>query len=392
MTSPGEVFFAFLKLGLTSFGGPIAHVGYFHREFVERRRWIDDAHYAQLVAVSQFLPGPASSQVGFALGLIRGGALGGLAAFLGFTLPSALLMFAFAYLTPRLDTTLGAALLHGFKLVAVAVVAHGVLTMAAKLTPDLRRRLIALAAAIVVLASSTATVQLVVVAAGAMLGLVFCQRDSSPEGTTFSVRYGPKAGVLLLVTFAVLLGLALLPDGGLSTLVIAAKAFYRAGALVFGGAHVVLPLLEESVVQPGLIEADEFFAGYGAAQAVPGPMFSVAAFLGARLDSSMMISGSLVSVCAIFLPGMLLVSGVLPVWRMIASREGAVSALAGINAAVVGLLAAALYDPVWTSAITAATDAVIAVVGFSLLAFARASVLIVLLWCVLASIAMTLLP
>ena len=392
MTSPGEVFFAFLKLGLTSFGGPIAHVGYFHREFVERRRWIDDAHYAQLVAVSQFLPGPASSQVGFALGLIRGGALGALAAFLGFTLPSALLMFAFAHLTPRLDTTLGAALLHGFKLVAVAVVAQGVLTMAARLTPDLRRRLIALAAAIVVIASSTATVQLVVVGAGALLGLVFCRRDSSPEGTTFSVRYGPKAGVLLLVTFAVLLGLALLPDGGRSTLVVAAKAFYRAGALVFGGAHVVLPLLEESVVQPGLIAGDEFFAGYGAAQAVPGPMFSVAAFLGARLDSSTMIAGSLVSVCAIFLPGMLLVSGVLPMWRMVASREGAVSVLAGINAAVVGLLAAALYDPVWTSAITTVTDAVIAIVGFVLLAFARASVLIVLLWCVLASIAITLLP
>lgn len=391
MTSPGEVFFAFLKLGLTSFGGPIAHVGYFHREFVERRRWIDDAHYAQLVAVSQFLPGPASSQIGFALGLIRGGALGGLAAFLGFTLPSAILMFAFAQLTPRLDTHLGEALLHGFKLVAVAVVAHGVLTMAARLAPDLRRRLIALAAAIVVLATGTSIVQLVVVAGGAVLGLIFCRQDRMHEATTFSVYYGSRAGGLLLVTFALLLGLALMPDGRLPVLAAAAKAFYRAGALVFGGAHVVLPLLEQSVVQPGLIAADEFFAGYGAAQAVPGPMFSVAAFLGARIDPSLTVAGSLISVCAIFLPGMLLVAGVLPMWRMIASRAGAVSALAGINAAVVGLLAAALYDPVWTSAIATPLDAVIALAGFVLLAFTRASVLIVLAWCVLASIALTLL-
>lgn len=391
MTSPGEVFLAFLRLGLTSFGGPIAHIGYFHREFVERRCWIDDAHYAQLIAVSQFLPGPASSQIGFAIGLIRGGALGGFAAFVGFTLPSALLMFAFAQLTPRLDTNMGDALLHGFKLVAVAVVAHGVLTMAARLTPDLRRRLIALAAAIVVLAAGTAIVQLAVVAAGAVLGLVFCRHDRTPEGTTFSVRYGPKVGVLLLVAFAVLLGLALLPDAELVTLVAAAKAFYRAGALVFGGAHVVLPLLEESVVQPGLIAADEFFAGYGAAQAVPGPMFSVAAFLGARIDPSAMLVGSVVSVCAIFLPGMLLVAGVLPMWRMIAGRESAVSVLTGINAAVVGLLAAALYDPVWTSAIASPTDAGIAFFGFLLLAFARASVLLVLLWCVLAAVALALL-
>ncbi len=384
--SAGEIFSAFLKLGLASFGGPIAHLGYFHREFVERRRWIDDAQYAQLVAVSQFLPGPASSQIGFSLGLIRGGWLGALAAFLGFTLPSALLMFAFAYVTPRLDTALGAALLHGFKLVAVAVVAHGVITMAARLTPDLRRRLIALAAAIVVILSGTAVVQLAVVAGGALLGMLLCRREVSIGGATFSVRYGAKAGVLLLVIFACLLGLALMPDGGLPRLLAAAKAFYRAGALVFGGAHVVLPLLEETVVAPGWIDADEFLAGYGAAQAVPGPMFSVAAFLGARLDATAAIAGSLIGIGAIFLPGMLLVAGVLPMWRMIASRERAVNALAGINAAVVGLLAAALYDPVWTSAVLAPTDAAIALIGLLMLAFARASVLIVLVWCVLAAV------
>ncbi len=386
MTSSAEVFFAFLKLGLMSFGGPIAHVGYFHREFVERRRWVDDAQYAQLVAVSQFLPGPASSQIGFSLGLIRGGWLGGLAAFLGFTLPSALLMFAFAHLTPRLDTEWGAALLHGFKLVAVAVVAHGVLTMAARLAPDLRRRMIALAAAIVVLLSGTALIQVAVVAAGASLGAVFCRGDAGTEGASFSVRHGHKTGVLLLVLFALLLAVALLPDGGLPRLVAAAKAFYRAGALVFGGAHVVLPLLQETVIEPGWIDRNEFLAGYGAAQAVPGPMFSIAAFLGARLDASAMTGGALISLCAIFLPGMLLVAGVLPMWRAIASRKHAMSSLAGINAAVVGLLAAALYDPVWTSAVASPIDAGIALIGLLILMLTRASVLIVLLWCVLASL------
>jgi chromate transporter len=383
-----EVFLAFLRLGLSSFGGPIAHVGYFHREFVHRRGWVDEMHYAQLIALSQFLPGPASSQIGFSLGLIRAGWLGGLAAFIGFTLPSALLMYAFAHLMPRLSDPHGYALLHGFKLVAVAVVGHGVVTMAARLTPDIRRRCIALASAIVVIFSGSAAVQLAVVAVAALLGMWLCRNAAIASATNFAVRYGVKTGAALVVVFATVLGLALLPDDGLPQLVAAAKAFYRSGALVFGGAHVVLPLLEEAVVEPGWIGRDEFLAGYGAAQGVPGPMFSVAAFLGARLDAvPTSASGSLVSVLAIFLPGLLLVAGVLPMWRMIASRERAASALAGINAGVVGLLAAALYDPVWTSAVLTPLDAFIALAGFALLAFTRASVLIVLLWCVLASLA-----
>lgn len=387
MLTPGfEVFCTFLKLGLTSFGGPIAHVGYFHREFVERRRWIDDAGYAQLVAVSQFLPGPASSQIGFSLGLIRAGWTGALAAFVGFTLPSALLMYAFAQLMPQLDSALGTALLHGLKLVAVAVVAQGVLTMAARLAPDMRRRLIALGAAIIVIASGTASMQVAVVAAGALLGFVLCRRERALDERPFAIGYGVKTGALLLVLFALLLGIALLPDEALHRLLAAAKAFYRAGALVFGGAHVVLPLLEQTVVEPGWIDRGEFFAGYGAAQAVPGPMFSVAAFLGARLDPGATVAGSLIAICSIFLPGMLLAAGVLPMWGMIGRRERAVSALAGINAAVVGLLAAALYDPVWTSAVLGPVDAAIAIIGFLLLFF-RASVLLVLGWCVAASIA-----
>lgn len=382
-----DVFLAFLKLGLSSFGGPIAHVGYFHREFVERRRWIDDARYAQLLAVSQFLPGPASSQVGFSLGLIRAGWLGALGAFLGFTLPSALLMFGFAYLTPQLDQPYGAALLHGFKLVAVAVVAQGVLTMAQRLTPDTARRLIAVAAALVVIFTGSASMQIVVVTLGAIAGLIVC-RDAARIGSMhFDVGYGARAGIVLLAIFAVLLLFALLPDSR-EYLVAAAQGFYRAGALVFGGAHVVLPLLEEAVVQPGWVSEDEFLAGYGAAQAVPGPMFSVAAFLGARLDPIPPNAlSAAISLMAIFLPGLLLVAGVLPLWSAIASRKRAASALAGINAAVVGLLGAALYDPVWTSAILTPFDFAVALAGFVLLQLRGTSVLFVLLWCVAASLA-----
>lgn len=381
-----EVFAAFLKLGLSSFGGPIAHIGYFHREFVERRRWIDEARYAQLLAVSQFLPGPASSQVGFSLGIIRAGWLGGLAAFVGFTLPSALLLFGFAYLTPRLDHPYGEALLHGFKLVAVAVVAQGVLTMAQRLTPDTIRRLIAVAAALVIIFSGSASMQIVVVALGAVCGLLFCRHADHMSHANLDVRYSPRAGAVLLSIFAVLLIFALLPQAE-QHLLAAAQAFYRTGALVFGGAHVVLPLLEEAVVDPGWISEDEFLAGYGAAQAVPGPMFSLAAFLGARLAPIPPNAlSAAVSLLAIFLPGLLLVAGVLPMWSMIARRKRAASALAGINAAVVGLLGAALYDPVWTSAIAAPSDFAIALVGFVLLQLRRTSVLFVLGWCIAASL------
>jgi len=381
-----SIFTAFLKLGLTSFGGPIAHIGYFHREFVERRRWLDATQYAHLLAVSQFLPGPASSQVGFSIGLIRAGWLGGLAAFCAFTLPSAILMVAFAHALPHLDAPLGQALLHGFKLVAVAVVAHGLVTMAQRLTPDWQRGAIAVAAAAAIIASGSAAMQVAVVVAGGLLGLWLCRHVANVTDAGFELCYGVRAGIVLLGIFSVLLVVALAMPRSAPESLQAAAAFFRTGALVFGGAHVVLPLLEETVVGPGLVTHEEFLAGYGAAQTVPGPMFSVAAFLGARLDADAPAVGATICLLAIFLPGLLMAAGVLPLWRWITSHKAAASALAGINAAVVGLLAAAFYDPVWTTAVTSVSDGITALVGFALLLFRRTSVLFVLLWCVAAAL------
>lgn len=382
-----EVFVAFLKLGLTSFGGPIAHLGYFHRELIERRKWVDESEYAQLLGLCQFVPGPASSQLGFTLGLLRGGWAGAIAAFVAFTLPSALLLFAFAALLPQLSGTVGDAAIHGLKLVALAVVAHGVLGMTRQLCPDSPRATIATFAAVVILVAGQAWVQLLVVALGGVAGLAVC-RDVQPiAGSGLHLRYGPTFGWTLIAVFALLLvGLPLVVQGGGSLLAVF-EAFYRAGALVFGGGHVVLPLLEETVVNPGWISQDEFLAGYGAAQAVPGPMFTLAAYLGARLPGSDGgVIGASLSLGAIFLPGFLLVAGVLPLWRAIMDRPIAARAIAGVNAAVVGLLGAALYDPVWTSAVRGPVDIAIALVGFALLAAWRVSAILVVIWCVTASI------
>jgi len=281
----GEVFLVFLRLGLTSFGGPIAHLGFFHRELVERRQWVTESQYAQLLALCQFLPGPASSQLGFALGLLRARWSGAIAAFLAFTLPSALLLFGFAALLPQLSGPTGTAAIHGLKLVALAVVAHGVMTMARQLCPDAQRAGIAAAATVIILLSGQAWVQVLAVALGGTAGLYLC-RDAKPaSGGEMSLPHGPRAGWVLLGTFVLLLvGLPLLTGAG--TPVALFEAFYRAGALVFGGGHVVLPLLEESVVGAGWVSADDFLAGYGAAQAVPGPMFSFAAYLGARMPGT----------------------------------------------------------------------------------------------------------
>jgi chromate transporter len=381
-----EVFRAFLQLGLTSFGGPIAHLAYFQREFVTRRGWLDDTRYAQLIAIAQFLPGPASSQVGFSIGLMRAGWLGGLAAFVGFTLPSALLLFAFAHLIPHLDHAYGQAVLHGFKLLAVAVVAQGVLAMAQRLTTQTESRLIAIAAAIAVILSGSVWMQLGVILLGGLAGLfVGPTTEFERADVALSVRYTKRCSALLLSLFIVLLALSFTPAGNM-LLLESAKAFYRAGALVFGGAHVVLPLLEEAVVAPGWISSTEFFAGYGAAQAVPGPMFSVAAFLGARIQEHSSAIGSLCAVVAIFLPGLLLVAGVLPLWRHIMARRWAMRALYGINAAVVGLLAAALYDPVWVTAIHSIVDVAIVLGAFALLVFVRTPVWVAIVFCVSASL------
>ncbi len=383
-----EVFLTFLKLGLTSFGGPIAHLGYFHRELIERRKWLDESEYAQLLGLCQFIPGPASSQLGFTLGLMRGGWAGAMAAFIAFTLPSALLLFAFAALLPQISGTVGDAAIHGLKLVALAVVAHGVLGMARQLCPDSPRATIATLAAVLVLVAGQAWVQLLVVVLGGIAGLAVCRNALPIAGGGLQLRYGPTLGWTLIAAFVLLLvGLPLVAQGG-GSLVAVFEGFYRAGALVFGGGHVVLPLLEETVVDPGWIPQDEFLAGYGAAQAVPGPMFTLAAYLGARLpggDGGLI--GASIALSAIFLPGFLLVAGVLPLWRSIMGRPIAARAVAGINAAVVGLLGAALYDPVWTSAVQGPVDVAIALVAFMLLAAWRVSALLVVIWCLAASIA-----
>ncbi|HUD41053.1 MAG TPA: chromate efflux transporter [Dokdonella sp.] len=384
----GEVFLAFLRLGLTSFGGPIAHVGYMRDAFVLRRRWLDEARFAQLLAVCQFLPGPASSQLGFAIGLFRGGAAGALAAFVAFTLPSALLMLGFAAVAPRLGAGIGASALHGLKLVAVVVVAHGLLGMLRQLAPDLPRLLIAAGATALVILSGAAWAQLLAIALGGVLGLWLCRHLRTAAVAMFPLRYGPRGGAVCLVLFLAGLGLAALaPTAAAPTAAGIAGAFYRAGALVFGGGHVVLPLLQHGVVDTGWVGADTFLAGYGVAQAVPGPMFSFAAFLGAEIPVGAPAGvGAAIALIAVFAPGFLLLLAVLPVWARLARQRQAAAAMAGINAAVVGLLAAAFYDPVWTEGVRAPADAVIAAIGFGLLAFARVSSIWIVAGCVAASV------
>ncbi len=385
----GEVFVAFLKLGLTSFGGPIAHLSYFRREFVELRRWIDESEFARLLALCQFLPGPASSKLGFSLGLLRAGWSGALAAFVAFTLPSAALLFAFASLVPYLSGAVGQAVIHGLKLVAVAVVAQAVLGMARQLTPDAPRASIAAISVALVLTFGQAWTQVLVVVLGALAGLAVCRSvQPPPPETQVRLPHGVRLGVALLAVFVLLLLVTPLASHGPPGLVSVAAAFYRAGALVFGGGHVVLPLLRESVVTPGWISSDDFLAGYGAAQAVPGPLFTFAAYLGARLPGAEGgVIGATVALIAIFLPGFLLIAGALPLWRSIGHTPLAARAIAGVNASVVGLLAAALYDPVWTSAVRGPLDVAIAAVAFTLLVAWRASALIVVMWCAGAAIA-----
>jgi chromate transporter len=384
-----EIFGVFLKLGLTAFGGPIAHVGYLRQECVQRRRWLDEAQFAQLLAVCQCVPGPASSQMGFAIGLFRAGWRGAVAAFVAFTLPSALLMFGAAALASRLDHGMGAAVVHGLKLVAVAVVAHGLVNMARQLAPDAPRALIAAAACALIVLAGGGRAQLAVVAFGGALGLWLCRDVSAPAAAVFPVRYGSRRAAAFLLAFLIGLGASLVqPSSSTATMGSLASAFYQTGALVFGGGHVVLPLLQQAVVDTGWVDPDTFLAGYGSAQAMPGPMFSVAAFLGAEVPLGLpAAAGAAVALLALFLPGFLLLLAVLPVWSGLARRRWAASAMAGINAAVVGLLAAAFHDPVWRQGVHTPGDVAIAVVGFTLLAILRVSALWVVLWAVGAAIA-----
>lgn len=359
--SAGEVFLAFLKLGLTSFGGPIAHLGYFHDEIVTRRRWIGESAYGDLVALCQFLPGPASSQVGFALGLWRAGPLGALSAWAGFTLPSAIFLVLFALGAGALDGPVAQGVLQGLKIVAVAVVAQAVWGMARSLTPDLQRAGIALVAIVVVIALAGSAGQVVAIVFGGLAGVVLCRGPAIPVTHVMRFPVSPLAGAICLLVFGVLLvGLPLLATVGGQEIVLF-DAFYRAGALVFGGGHVVLPLLDAETVATGWVSKDSFLAGYGATQAMPGPLFTFAAYLGTVSNG---IAGAVIALVAIFLPGLLLLVGTLPFWDGLRGKPMAQAAMRGANAAVVGILAAALYDPVWTNAILGPIDIALAVAGF----------------------------
>jgi chromate transporter len=381
-----EVFTVFLALGLRSFGGPIAHLGYFRRAFVEQRHWLDDARFSQLLALCQFLPGPASSQLGFAIGLLRAGWPGAIAAFVGFTLPSALLMLAFAWWAPYLHGPWGQSLLHGLKLVAVVVVAHGVLGMWRALTPDWPRRALALGSAAILLWQPQAWMQLLVIVLAALMGPWLCRHLTAHRDEAPTPRYGRRVAMPLLSLYAVLLLLALSMGTHGALLLRIGAAFYRAGALVFGGGHVVLPWLRQALVVPGWVDESSFLAGYGAAQAMPGPMFSLAAYLGSQMQGGQggMI-GALVALAAIFLPGFLLLGGVLPFWQRLSTRAEAVRVVAAINAAVVGLLAAAFYHPVWTGTVHGPADIVIAACGFAMLTLAKQPAWAAVLWCVAAA-------
>jgi chromate transporter len=379
--SPLEVLGVYTRLGLTCFGGPIAHIGYFRDEFVVRRRWLDEQAYADLVALCQFLPGPASSQVGFSIGLIRAGYLGGLAAWTGFTLPSAIALVLFAYGERLLRGPVGVGLLHGLKLVAVAIVAQAVWGMARTLAPDRQRASIAAVAALIILLSASSLAQIAALALGGVAGFWLCQSAPSLSAGHFSVPVSRAAGLVALVAFFLLLvGLPLLrmltPSDGIAL----TEAFYRSGALVFGGGHVVLPLLREAFVTPGWVSDDVFLAGYGAAQAVPGPLFTFGAYLGTVVKVSPHgIAGAALGLVSIFAPGLLILVGTLPFWESFRRRADAQAIMRGVNAAVVGLLGAALYDPVWTSAVHSPADFAIALLGFVLLAVWRTPPLIVVL-------------
>ena len=367
-----EVLGASTRLGLTSFGGPIAHLAYFREEYVVKRRWLDEAHYADLVALCQFLPGPASSQVGIAIGIMRAGLLGGVVAWLGFTLPSAIALVIFAYGLQAAGVT-DSGWLHGLKVVAVAVVAQAVWGMARNLTPDRQRISLAIVAAVVVLASRTAGVQVLVIVLAGIVGLILFSAEDTPSTTRDRVVLSRGIAVTALILFvALLIALPIARQVAPSPPLAVFDSFYRAGALVFGGGHVVLPLLQAEVVPPGWVTNEEFIAGYGAAQAVPGPLFTFAAYLGAVMHQPpngwIGASGALI---AVFLPSFLLVIGALPFWEVLRGRARFQAALRGINAAVVGLLLAALYDPVWTSAIQRHADFGLALVAFGLLTFWR---------------------
>lgn len=361
-----EILIVSTRLGLTSFGGPIAHLGYFHEEYIRRRKWMDEKSYADLVALCQFLPGPASSQVGIGIGVIRAGVLGGIVSFLGFTLPSVLALILFAVVLQGLNIS-DTGWLHGLKIVAVAVVAHAVLGMAQKLTPDLKRKAIALFALVGTLLWQTAFTQIGVILIAGFLGFLLYknQKDDSDSAMSFPVsrRF---AVICLTLFFGLLIVLPILSEMTSIHWIAMFDSFYRSGSLVFGGGHVVLPLLEREFVPTGLLSEEAFLAGYGATQAVPGPLFTFAAFIGAAINGW---QGGLLATFAIFLPAFLLIIGTLPFWNSLRRNPTIKGALQGMNAAVVGILIAAFYQPIWTTSILEPIDFAFAAILFSMLVF-----------------------
>jgi chromate transporter len=361
-----EILLVSTRLGFTSFGGPVAHLGYFHEEYIRRRKWMDEKSYADLVALCQFLPGPASSQVGIGIGAMRGGLPGAIVAFLGFTLPSVIALILFALLLQGLDIG-HAGWIHGLKIVAVAVVAHAILGMAQKLVPDLKRKGIALAALIITLLWQTAFTQVGMILFAAFLGFLLYRNHQVPDKAKIDFPISRRfAAVCLTLFFALLLLLPVLREATSLSWVAMFDSFYRSGSLVFGGGHVVLPLLEREFVPTGWMSEEAFLAGYGATQAVPGPLFTFAAYLGAVMDGW---AGGLIATAAIFLPAFLLILGTLPFWASLRQNPKIQGALMGVNAAVVGILISAFYHPIWTSSILAPVDFAFAALLFSLLVY-----------------------
>jgi chromate transporter len=390
-SSATEVLRAFFILGISSFGGPIAHLGYFRHEFVEKRRWLTSDEYAGLISLCQFLPGPASSQTGFCIGLKRAGWLGGAAAWAGFTLPSALLMFLLARYVGLFETSaMARGAIHGLQLAAVAIVAQAVWTMARAICTDTPRRALALLAAAILTLQPDTLGQILVLLMGAIIGRLALADgpDRSKPPSPFERRTNlndpvHRLALSCLTLFAVLLLLAFLaPATGPLALF---AAFYRSGALVFGGGHVVLPLLRDAVVVPGWVSPEIFLAGYGAAQAMPGPLFTVASFLGAVNQSTPGgLQGAAIATLAIFLPGLLIVTGALPYWQILQSRRGIVATIMGLNAAVVGLLGAAFINLLTVTALQSAWDPPIAAGALALLIVGRARPILVVLFCAAA--------
>ena len=361
-----EILLISTRLGLTSFGGPAAHLGYFHQEYIRRRKWMDEKNYADLVALSQFLPGPASSQVGMGLGVMRGGMIGAIISFIGFTLPSVIILILFALFVQEFNLE-NAGWIHGLKIVAVVVVAHAIIGMAKNLTPDLKRKSIALFSLVITLLWQTTFSQIGVILLAALLGFILYKQHTETDDARMNFPISKKAATIcLLLFFGLLFLLPLLREVTNSHWIALFDSFYRSGSLVFGGGHVVLPLLEREFVPTGWISEEAFLAGYGMTQAVPGPLFTFAAYLGAVIGGW---QGGLFATAAIFLPAFLLIVGTLPFWDLLRNNPKIKGAVIGVNAAVVGILVSALYQPIWTSTILAPIDFAFAAILFSMLVY-----------------------